>query len=183
MDEGRLAKLCRKGDRTALGELYERYAPGLLNVCLRYASSRDEAEDALHDTFIKAYRSMGRFEPRGEGSLGRWLRTLAINESIDRLRKQKKAMEVHLEDLPETGDVDLTDGEVGAIGEKELLRFVAELPPGYRAVFNMYVFDDMPHRDIAKALGITESTSASQFLRAKRTLANRIRQYLKDEQR
>lgn len=182
MEEGRLAKLCRKGDQAALCELYERYAPDLLKICLRYASCRDEAEDVLHDTFIKAFRSMGRFEPRREGSLGRWLRTLAINQSIDRIRQQKKGLEVHLDEIPDEC-LEPPGSEMAAIGEDVLLRFVAELPPGYRAVFNMYVFDDMPHRDIAKALGITESTSASQFLRAKRMMANRIKQYLKDEQR
>lgn len=182
MEEGRLAGLCRKGDRAALHELYERYAPDLLKVCMRYASCREEAEDVLHDTFIKAFRSMGRFESRGEGSLGRWLKTLAINQSIDRIRRRRKESELHLEEFPEDC-WEPPDEAVAAIGEKELLRFVSELPPGYRAVFNMYVFDDMPHRDIAKALGITESTSASQFLRAKRMMAQKIKDYLQNERK
>lgn len=183
MEEGRLAELCRKGDQAALCELYERYAPDLLRVCLRYASCRDEAEDSLHDTFIKAFRSMGRFKPRGEGSLGRWLRTLAINQSIDRIRQRKKAPELFVGELPDDGGTEPAAENVQSVSETQLLRFIAELPPGYRAVFNMYVFDEMSHRDIAKALGISESTSASQFLRAKRMMANKIRQYLQNEQR
>ena len=126
---------------------------------------------------------MGRFEPRGEGSLGRWLRTLAINQSIDRIRQRKKSPELFVAELPDDGGMEPAAENVSAVSEEQLLRFIAELPPGYRAVFNMYVFDEMSHRDIAKALGITESTSASQFLRAKRMMANKIRQYLQNEQR
>ena len=155
MEEQILAEGCRKGDDMARKELYDRYAGRLLSICMRYAGDRATAEDLLHDAFLKIY---GAFE---------WIRSRSKLGSVT-LDEGKAAAEVAEPDV----------AEMARVPREVLMRFIGELPEGYRAVFNLYCIEEYSHRDIARMLGINEKSSSSQLFRARAMLARRIRAYL-----
>lgn len=175
-----LIEAIRKGDRVAMKQLYDRFIGSLSFVCSRYVSDNEEVKDILHDSFIKIYSSIGKFRWQGEGSLKAWMTRIVINESLKHLKaKDKSPLKTYgkiLQDIPEE------DADPEKIPLDVLLEFIRELPPGYRAVFNLVVFDGYSHKQAAAELDISESTSASQFHRAKAILAKRINEYGRLEQ-
>lgn len=179
MTEEELALKCAEADPKARKELYDVYGSQLFAVCLRYIGDRDTAQDIFHDGIIKIYQSVGRFKFFGEGSLRAWLSKVMVNESLGYLRKKHMQLqqETLVEDLPDTQLSD--DGDVDDIPNKELMRMISELPDGYRTVFNLFVFEDKSHKEIASMLGISEHTSSSQFYRAKTILMKKIKEYRK----
>lgn len=177
MEEERLSQECAKGDTDARRILYERYSAHLYGVCLRYCAGRDEALDLLHDTFIKVYSNIGKFRFRGEGSLRGWITRVAINLALERIRVESKISKVEIShDIVQE---EPSERMLEQIPSGVLLGFIEELPPGYRAVFNLYVFEDLPHKEIARMLNINEKSSSSQLLRAKAAIAKKIENYLK----
>lgn len=167
-----------KGSRSAGRRLYERYGALLMAVCMRYLAGRDEARDVLQDVFVKVLTQISRFHYQGEGSLRAWMVRIAANESISFLRREGRLAFCHnIPDVP-----DAPDAEPGRVPPDVLHRLIRGLPTGYRTVLNLYVFEQMPHREIARQLGISESTSASQYLRAKRLLAHQINEYLQQQE-
>lgn len=176
MEEQKISKLCAEADSGARRILYEEYSGRLYGICLRYASNRDEALDILHDAFIKIYTNIGKFSWRGPGSLGGWLSKVTVNVALERLRESAKYRTTEI--LPEMSGYPVPDEkDVGDIPMDLLIKFMEELPPGYRAVFNLYVFEELPHKEIARLLGINEKSSSSQLLRAKAAMANKINEY------
>lgn len=175
-----LAALCAKGDRSAQRELYDRYAARLSVLCSRYANGAEEGKDLMHDTMAKAFRKMGQFRYRGEGSLYSWLSRMAVNLAIDRLRKEGRlGVPVSEEAIPDIPDPPAE--EVRSIPLPDLQAMIAALPDSKRVVFNMFCVDGFSHREIAEKLGITEKTSSSTLARAKKTLSRMIEEY-KDKQ-
>lgn len=178
LSEKELAEGCRRGDNVARKQLYEQYADLLMAVCLRYSADRDTAQDVLHDGFLRAFRSFGQFQYKGGGSLRAWLTRIMVNGALEALRKRNLLNEQLIEELPD----DIEDEEdLELIPQAVLMQFIRELPDGYRTVFNLYVFEEKSHKEIAEILGITEHTSSSQFFRAKRLLMKKISEYLKRE--
>lgn len=181
MEEQELASRCSRGDSPAQRELYERYAGRLLSVCLRYIPEREVAEDLLHDAFIRIFSSFSKFSYRGEGSLRAWMERIMVNEALLYLRKQDVLSQaVELDGLPPGSmqPYDEPDEEtVERIPEEVLMQMIAELPAGYRMVFNLYVFEGKSHREIARLLDINEKSSSSQLARAKAQLARRVREW------
>ena len=173
MSEEELSDLCRQGDNRARRELYERYSGALMAVCLRYVADRETAEDVLQDGFIRIFKSMNRFTYIGEGSLKAWLSRVMANEALGYLRKQNARMqqEVDTDEIPDMPD---EDEDVDDIPQSVLMELIRQLPDGYRTVFNLYVFEEKSHKEIAALLGITEHTSSSQFYRAKCLLMKKI---------
>ncbi|MGL5272367.1 MAG: RNA polymerase sigma factor [Phocaeicola sp.] len=179
MNELELAQRCTKADNLARKELYERYAGHLLAICIRYLGDREIAQDVLHDGFILLFRSFDKFTYQGEGSLKAWMSRIMINEALGYLRRNKTFnTEVLMEELPDV--VEEQEDSVSEIPESLLLKWVSELPDGYRAVFNLYVFEEKSHKEIAQLLGITEHTSSSQLFRAKSKLVKRVNEYKKE---
>lgn len=177
MNEAELAKRCGKGDNLARKLLYEQYAGSLMAVCIRYTGDRDVAQDILHDGFLRIFRSFGQFTYQGKGSLRAWLTRIMVNESLGYLRKKSSTpQETTLGEVP-----DMADEEDGCtqIPQPVLMRFIRELPEGYRTIFNLYVLEEKSHKEIARLLGITEHTSSSQLHRAKALLIKRIEEYRK----
>lgn len=173
-----LAEYCRQGNNAARKQLYEQYANLLMTICIRYCSDRELAQDVLHDGFLKIFRSFDKFHYKGEGSLKAWLSRIMVNEALEALRKRNLSNEQSLDELAD----DIEDEEdFERIPQSVLMGFIKELPDGYRTVFNLYVFEEKSHKEIAKILGITEHTSSSQFFRAKKWLMNKISDYLKNE--
>lgn len=168
---------CLRGDNRSRKELYNQYAGKLLAIGLRYLGDRETAEDVLHDVFIQVFGSFDKFSYRGKGSLLAWLSRIMVNTSLEHLRKAKISDEmVSIDTLQD----DIVDADsVDLIPEEVLMRFIQELPDGYRTVFNLYTFEDKSHKEIAQLLGINERSSSSQYFRARSLLAKRINEYLK----
>ena len=180
MDEKGLVRRCRAGDQAAKQEMYETYAGRLLAVCRRYVREPDRARDLVHDTFLKAWESLDGFRPRRAGSLGAWLSQIAAHLAVDELRSRKPLAWLEEEGPLEEAPVDAE--RLREVPVEELIDLVASLPEGYRAVFNLFCLDGHSHREIASLLGISEKTSQTQYLKARRKLAAMIAaKYGKDE--
>lgn len=180
MEEQVLADRCRQGDNSARKELYEHYAGRMLSICLRYVSDREVAQDLVHDGFLKLFSSFDKFAWRGEGSLRAWMERVMVNTVLQYLRKndvmnQSTALDnvPELYEQPEASSID-------TIPQKVLMQFISELPAGYRTVFNLYIFEEKSHKEIAQLLGINEKSSASQLTRAKAALATKVREWMKE---
>ena len=173
--EQQILNLFKKGDHRAMDKLYMEYADYLTGVCARYISDEDTLKDVLQEGFIRIFTQIHQFEYRGKGSLKAWMTKVVINEALMQLRKAK----TFLVPLQESSVSDLTDEEpeTGIIDTGTLMAFVRRLPPGYRAVFNLFVIEEKSHKEIAEILQIQPGTSASQFLRAKKLLAEMIQEY------
>ncbi len=178
-NEIELIKGCRTGDEAARKKLYLIYSERMLAICYRYIGDIDAAHDVLHDAFMKIFT---RFSFRGESSLSTWITKVVISHALDYLRKQQRDKKWLLYDDQIT-DIPELDKEEYLLSEEQLLLFVAELPQGCRTVFNLYVFEDKTHKEIADLLGIKEHSSTSQLHRAKYLLAKKIKEFKKYEER
>ena len=179
LTEKELASGCAANDREAQGELYARYAARLYAVCCRYIGNHEEAQDLMHDSMIKAMDSIRFFHYSGEGSLYAWLRKLAVNVSIDRLRETSRMRTVPLDLTMEPDFPEPDEDEVDNIPAAVMLEMVASLPEVRRTVFNMYCIDGFSHKEIAQAINITEKGSASILAKSRAQLKNAINDYLK----
>ena len=163
------------GSRDAMHRLYDRYIGYVMAVGLRYVPDRDEVRDVVQDSFVKIFSSITRFEYRGEGSLKGWMLRIVANEAISHAKAKTKF--VFTDEMPDKM-FDADNPDVERVPPDVLTRLIGTLPDGYRLVLNMYVFEQKSHKEIAAELGIKESSSASQYLRAKKLLATRIKNYL-----
>lgn len=178
-DEQDLVLRCQKREQAACRQLYETYADYMYSVCYRYAGERSKAEDWMHDGFVKILTQINRFRWRGEGSLTAWVFSVQHNVIISHLRKEKHWKETI--PIEEAVQADAPEPETTEDIPKEvLMQMIAELPTGYRTVFNLYVLEGRSHRDIAQLLGIQEKTSSSQLSHARRILAARIMAWRKE---
>lgn len=179
IDERELADGCRNADAAARRELYDRYAGRLFAVCMRYAGDRAAAEDLLHDAFLKIYGAFDRYAYRGPGSLRAWMERVTVNVALEWLRSRSRMSGRSLDDVrPLPDEPEPEPSDVAEIPQEVLLRFVGELPDGYRTVFNLFCIEGLSHREIARMLGINEKSSSSQLFRARALLSRRIREYL-----
>lgn len=180
MEEQELAGRCRQGDNLARKELYERYAGRMLSVCLRYTGDRETAEDLMHDGFLKLFDSFDKFTWRGDGSLRAWMERVMVNTALQYLRKNDVINQSEaLDNIPETYE-EPDVSTVETIPQKVLMQFISELPAGYRTVFNLYIFEEKSHREIARMLGINEKSSASRLTRAKAALATKVKEWMRN---
>lgn len=154
----------------------------MLAVCYRYVGDIDEAHDVLHDAFIKIFSN---FTFRGECSLVTWMTRVMMTQSIDYLRRKQRFNQLIVSDdhLPDVVDEAETAESGSQLSEEILMQFVAELPDGCRTVFNLYVFEEKSHKEIARLLHIKEHSSTSQLHRAKSLLAKRIKEYTEHERK
>ncbi|MDD6252986.1 MAG: RNA polymerase sigma factor [Candidatus Cryptobacteroides sp.] len=174
--ERQIAEDIRKGSHTAMKELYDSWSGYLFALCRRYVPDREAAEDLLQDSFVKIFSSIDSFTYKGPGSLKAWMSRITVNEALQYLRKRKHTDFIEYKDyLPDQADDEEPD--VGTLPPSEIQRMIGELPDGYRTIFNLFVFEEKSHKEIAALLGITESTSASQFHRARKILAKKIKDY------
>lgn len=162
----------KRGDRKSQKAIYDLLSRKMFAVCLRYMGDREAAEDILQDGFVTLFSKLDSYT--GAGSFEGWARRIFVNTALMSLRKKDA--------LKNTGDITLawniSDDEpspVQKIGYDELLKMVAALPPGFRTVFNMYIMEGYSHKEIAEALGISETTSRSQLQRARVLLQSKIK--------
>ncbi len=180
VEEQRLVKALKRGEREAQRGLYELYAGRMLAISIRYIGGREQAEDNVHDAFIKVLSSIDQFNYRGAGSLRAWVERITVNSALEWLRVNRRVISLEEKHLVESS-YDIENDDVERVPQSTLLRFIAQLPEGYRTVFNLFCVDGYSHREIAQILGINEKSSSSQLLRAKRLLATKIKAYLADE--
>ena len=176
LTEQALLEALRRKDPAGMRSFYDRYAGYLTAVALRYVPDRAAVKDILQDAFLRMWDAVDRFEYRGEGSLKSWAGRIVVNGALKTLRAQGRLQSV--EDLPDVAEDD--DVPVQQVPAAVMQRLIQELPDGYRTVFNLFVFEKKPHREIAALLGIKEDSSASQFFRARALLARQIKAYLKE---
>jgi RNA polymerase sigma-70 factor (ECF subfamily) len=170
LHESQLIENCIKGDRKSQKALYDIYSPKMYAICLRYAKNQMDAEDILQDGFVKLFNNLDRF--RGEGSFDGWVRRIFVNTSIEHIRR--KSLNTTVGEGLENSVVDRHQNALDDLYEKDIIKSSMTLSTGYRTVFNMYAVEGYSHKEIANQLGITESTSKSQFSRAKALLRNII---------
>jgi RNA polymerase sigma-70 factor (ECF subfamily) len=178
MSDGDLIRGCLSGSSQMQELLYNRFAPKMYAVCLRYSNNADDAQDLLQEGFIKIFKNLDRF--RAEGSFEGWVRRVFVNTSIEHYRRK-----VNLTSTSEREETLIEDGSFTALdklAEKDIIKLVQDLSPGYRAVFNMYAIEGYSHKEIGTILGISEGTSKSQLARAKGILQKKVIQFL-DEKR
>jgi RNA polymerase sigma-70 factor (ECF subfamily) len=171
ISEEQLVKGCLDGIQAFQQMLYKRYAAKMLTVCMRYANNRVEAEDVLQEGFILVFEKLAQF--RMQGSFEGWIRKIMINKSLEHLRKVNKIYPVL--DIDNVEDKFISEEDVlNLIDSKELLKMIQELPPMYKMVFNLFVFEGMGHKEIASTLGIVEGTSKSNLSDARNLLKKKI---------
>ena len=164
---------CLKGDSRSQHAVYKMYYGKMKAVCLRYASSTDEAKDMVQDGFIKVFSSLEKFE--GNGSLEGWIRRIMVNLSIDQYRKKKHHVDLDLENsklLVEENaeEEEEKESEIYDFQPHHIVEAMQQLTPVYRTVFNLYVFENFSHQEISEKLGISLGTSKSNYSKAKKNM-------------
>ena len=172
LPDQKLIEMCLKKDSKALDELYHNFSGKMYGVCLRYSKNRTDAQDLLHDGFVKVYT--GLHEYKGNGSLEGWIRRIMVNTAIN-FYKRKSGRFFALTDDEEESIVGYNEDIIGQISTQELLDYINEMPDGYRMVFNMYVIEGYKHVEISELLGISEATSKTQFMKARRYLMKKVK--------
>jgi RNA polymerase sigma-70 factor (ECF subfamily) len=169
-ERNRLITDCINGNRKRQKELYDLLAPSLYTICLRYAKSQVDAEDILQNGFIKIFTNLHKF--RGEGSFEGWVRRIIVNTAIEQLRDKKPNLDI---DLIEQNSLPvIRTSSLDKLYEKDLIQLTNMLSDGYRIVFYLYAILGYSHKEIGAYLNITESTSKSQYSRAKALLRSAI---------
>lgn len=170
IDTAFITKLQNK-DRKAQLAFYNFLSAKMYGVCLRFANSRDDANDILQEGFIRVFKHINDF--RGEGSFEGWVRRTIVNTAINYYKKEKKrGYRVELDYIKKKYVSDET--VIDKISFTELLKIIRELPNGYRTVFNLNVIEGYTHKEIGKILNISENTSKSQLSRAKSSLQRKL---------
>ena len=167
-----LVKDCLKGDINSQKRFYLRFAPKMLGVCWRYSKSKHEAEDILQEGFIKVFMSLGQYKENG--SLEGWVRKIIVNVALQHLRKKK----VIYVPLKEVETMYISNHRYDQIFQRfevqDLLEMMNILPSGAKVVFNLYVFEELTHKEIAEKLNITIGTSKSQLFKARNLLRTKF---------
>jgi RNA polymerase sigma factor (sigma-70 family) len=177
--EESILKGCKEGKRSAQKQFYDQYVSVMFAVCLRYAKNHDEAEDLVQEGFLKVFQNINSF--RQQGSLEGWIKRIMVNHALNHYKKNRKA--IFFEDVAEINELDILDQNEESdlpepIPPEKLLEFIQSLPEGYRMVFNLYVFENYGHKEIASTLNISENTSKTQLMKARRHLKKSINDFL-----
>ena len=161
-----LVEQCKTGNTSSQYELYSLYVDAMFNVGLRFLGNKEDAEDIVQDSFVDAFKNLDRF--KYESSFGAWLKRIVINKSINHLRVRRIPV------VPmETHEFHLTDEEpveADAVDLKKVKLGISKLPDGYRQIINLYLIEGYDHVEIGEVLGVSTSTSKSQYHRAKKKL-------------
>ncbi len=163
-----LIEECRQGSARAQFRLYNQYSKAMYNLAYRILNNREDAEDILQEAFVDCFRNLNTF--RFESTFGAWLKKILVNKCINQLKKKKIDLTL-CENLPV--DIYEEDADV-TYDTTKIFKGIEKLPDGYRVILTLYLLEGYDHQEIAQILGITESTSKSQYSRAKDKLRNII---------
>ncbi|WP_421869924.1 RNA polymerase sigma factor [Marinoscillum sp.] len=168
---------CKEGDPGAQYELYRLYSRAMFNTALRICGNREEAEDVLQEAFLNAFKHIDSY--REDATFGAWLKRIVVNKSITSLRKNQKET-LMMEEVAELEEESMSIGdEVTGLSVERVKTALMDLPKGFRSVLSLYLFEGYDHKEISDILGITESTSKSQYKRAKDKLKIILKQEVK----
>lgn len=158
---------CIRGDRHSQNRLYHLYAPKIFPVCLRYSKSREDAEDILQEGFFRIFNHISQYKKAG--SFEGWMRKIMVNTALEKFRSKARLYPVISIESAAGYDFSVND-TLQKIEAKELITLTQQLPPVYRMVFNLYVFEGLKHKEIARLLNISEGTSKSNLFDARKIL-------------
>lgn len=171
MSDSELVSECLKGNSSAQRTLFQLHSGKMFAVCLRYMGSTMEAEDVLQESFIKVFEKLNQW--KGDGPLGGWIRTIVVNTSLTRIKNNKKfKLDKNIDEA--VAFTDNSEDQLEALQAEDLMKLIAQMPDGYKTVFNLFVVEGYGHKEIADMLGVSESTSKTQFLKGKNWLVKRI---------
>ena len=168
-----LVQRCQAGDRGAQSELYHRYARAMLNCAYRILNNEEEAKDAMQDAFVKVFRNIKQY--RGDSTIGAWIKRIVVNTAINQNRKGKRWVMTTLEPVHEVEPTPEEERDL-ELNARIALRALTLLPDGYRTVCTLYLVEGYDHNEISEILGISLSTSLSQYSRGKKKLRQLIEQ-------
>ena len=166
----KLVDEARQGDQKAMFRLYKMYLPAMYNTCIRILVNKDDAQDIIQESFISAFTGLDGF--RGEATFGAWLKRIVVNKSINHLRNNKTVF-IDLENI-NVEDTDSENDDLPDIPAEVIHNSIKSLPDKARVVLNLYLLEGYLHREIALMLGISESTSRTQYRRAKKLLKDTL---------
>jgi RNA polymerase sigma-70 factor (ECF subfamily) len=169
-----LIQACIKGNRSAQTKLYQSYAKAMYNIACRMMGDEEEAQDILQMSFVDVFRNLHQYN--FVSTPGSWIKRIVVNRCITQLRKKKlevDSWQENLHDIPEEEEI-----EVDQLTVDSVKKCIAELPEGYRVVLSLYLLEGYDHQEIGEILGITASTSKSQYSRARKKLKEIVKQYL-----
>lgn len=170
LTEEELLAGCRKGKPSAQRGIYDRIAPKMLGVCLRYIKDREEAEHVMIGGIVKVFEKLDQF--KSEGSFEGWVRRIIVNDCLMYIRKHRNmSLETDIDDVSNNPSLSVMED---TLNQEDLLKLIGELPVGYRTVFNLYAIEGYNHQEIAKKLNISENTSKSQLSRARKWLQTKL---------
>jgi RNA polymerase sigma-70 factor (ECF subfamily) len=183
-DDSKIIEGCKNNRHKFQMALFDKYAPMLRGVCLRYAKNTADADDLLQEGFIKILQNIGNFVETG--SFKAWMKRIMVNQAINFLNKKKQIVFAELtgnenfEDEDDGDDNRKTENRLmnASIGPDQILQLIGELPEGYRMVLNLYVIDGFSHKEIADKLNISVNTSKSQLSRARKTLMDKANELI-----
>jgi RNA polymerase sigma factor (sigma-70 family) len=178
INQQELIKACIRQDRVAQKTLYDAYVGSMLGLCYRYTKSMEDAQDVLQEGFIKIYRNLHQF--KGEGDVGAWIRRIMVNTALNFLKRNARYQEELAYRGADMHPVPQDNPEIN-LSVKELAVLIRQLPTGYQTIFNLHAVEGYTHVEIGQILGISESTSRSQYTRARALLIVWIRKFYSDQ--
>ncbi len=173
MTDEKLVRRCLKNNREAQRELFEKFSGKMMTLCIRYAGNQEDAKDILQEGFIKVFQNLNQFS--GKGSLYSWIRAIMVTTALRFIRKSSYVTE--MVDLNDTNIPDNISHPESILNSKDLLEIISRLPAGFRTVFNLFAIEGYSHKEIGQMLEISESTSKTQFIRAKARIQHLIKEY------
>ena len=163
-----IIELSKAGNPKAQYQLYKLYSKAMFNICIRMLNNKEEAEDLLQDSFTDAFMKLDTF--RYESSFGAWIKRIVINKCINNIQKRKVDLVLSEHQVENGSDEDQVDWGQIEMDVRRIQNAMELLPDGYRLIFSLYALEGYDHSEISQILGITESTSKSQYLRAKQKI-------------
>jgi RNA polymerase sigma factor (sigma-70 family) len=162
-----IIELSKAGNQKAQYQLYKLYSKAMLNICYRMLNNQAEAEDMLQESFAEAFLKLDTF--RFESAFGAWIKRIVVNKCINHIKK-RRAQLIYTENIPEMTHEEEVEVTAEHMDVKRIYNAMEQLPDGYRVIFSLYLLEGYDHSEIAEIVGITESTSKSQFSRAKQKI-------------
>jgi RNA polymerase sigma factor (sigma-70 family) len=170
-----LVERCKRGEAAGYKELYQRYAKAMFNTCLRIVNNIAEAEDVLQESFTEAFRNLQGFEYRT--SFGGWLKQICINRSINQLKKRRvNWVDIDAADSYDWAEESMVDENEVMLKVESVKRSIMALPDGYRTILTLYLLEGYDHEEIAEILNVAQSTTRTQYMRAKQKLLQLLKE-------